>query len=503
MGLFASCLPFICGVHLPDCPLQILIYGAMVGACLPVAKEKRKQRRKPKTHRRKLIKSSGVAEKLAGYLASPSVRSTLRAILLSRSRDDLWKWLVATPPGSSLEVVLSEFREKTPIALELVFTSWICLLAEYLAERGAKIRFGEQLIRMDLYTVVLAGSGGLKSFSYSRMASAISPHWKPNLLIDPGSTAGLLTQLKKNDGEACLWRLEEFGEFWKELTKESHSGTKRLLLMNYDGEPVGKGLKDSSIVVDEPYLSFFGTTVTSNLAAQIPSEDWRSGMCQRICFVLAPSDTDPDRQWGQAKYALLRVDEPRIGREFAKLIQTPVHMEYEFGPDAISQIQSCWKMISSEGDHEFVRRVEFRAFKYAVVYHWMLGKSGNQLDAEDIGWAFRLAMLHLADLRVLLDATEYADFEELLKKGEEYRQKCMREGSSFRPRDLQMRFSRRLRSIEEAKSLYALVCESAHHLGLPGIPSAEQIYQLTGIEPAFGKPKPVVPTTKPTTIERR
>lgn len=102
-------------------------------------------------------------------------------------------------------------------------------------------------------------------------------------------------------------------------------------------------------------------------------------------------------------------------------------------------------------------------------------------------------MLHLADLRVILDATEYGDFEDLLQRGEQFRQKCLREGKAFRPRELQMRLSRRLRSIDEAKSLFVLICERAVRAGLKDVPSAEEIFELTGVVPDLGGPTTRVP----------
>jgi len=483
--LFAGCLQNGLGGGNGIVPLWLWLAGAFAVGGLQFAGG---GKRRPKTHKKNLIKNSKIAEKLGMFLSSPSVRSTMRAILFSRSRVEIWKWLVATPPGSSLEVVLAEFRQRTPIALELVYIGWISLLCQFLAEEGATIIYGDQKIRLDLYTVILASTGSMKSWSLNRMLSAVRAEWSPRQILDPGSTAGLLAQLKESDGKASLWRIEEFGEFWTELDKESHAGTKRLLLLNYDGESVGKGLKAEKVVVESPYLSFLGTTVTENLSGQIPPEDWRSGMCQRIAFVLAGADSDPDRDWRLPKFALLKVDEKKIRREFQKMRKTPVHPAYEFSPAAISQIQHCWAMIGGMGDQEFVRRVEFRAFKYAVVFHWMLGKGSKFLDAEDIGWAFRLAMLHLADLRVILDATEYADFEDLIRRGEQFRQKCLREGKPFRPRELQMRLSRRLRSVDEAKSLFVLICERAARAGLKDVPSAEEIFELTGVTPDPGSP---------------
>ncbi len=483
--MFAPCLQFFFPLGSALDPLWVGLTSLVAVGGLQFTGGRR---RRAKTHKKKLIQNSGVAEKLGMYLSSPSVRSTMRAILFSKSRDEIWEWLVATPPGSSLEVVLSEYRQKTPIALEIVFMGWVCLIAQYLAEAGAGIRCGNQRIRMDLFTVILASSGGMKSWGLNSMLSSIKDLWTPNKILDAGSTAGLLAQLKENDGKACFWRLEEFGTFWKELSGENHSGTKRLLLMSYDGEACGKGLKEERVIVKEPYLSFFGTTVIENLSGQIPAEDWRSGMCQRIGFVLARHDSDPKRDWRRGKFAWLEVDNERIFREFEKMKNVPVQKEYEFSQPAIAQIRQCWEMIGKHGDEGFVRRIEFRAFKYALVYHWLLGKDSKYLDAEDVGWAFRLAMLHLADLRVLLNATEYSDFEDLLRRGEMFRRKCVAEGKPFRPRELQMRLSRQLRNSEEAKSLFLLVCEKAMREGLDGVPTPEVIFELTGVFPEPGSP---------------
>jgi len=380
---------------------------------------------------------------------------------------------------------MREFRIRTPIALELIFAGWISLLAQYLAERGAAIRFGKQKIRLDLYTVVLAASGEMKTWSMNAMLRSIRPYWAPREAADSGSTAALLKHLQENDGKATLWRIEEFGEFFLELDNEAHVGTKRLMLMNYDGQPLARALKNEKINVKEPYLSIFGTTVEDNLSKQIKPEDWRSGLCQRIAFVRARPDPDPARQWQSKDFALLSVDEDKIGRAFRRITRTPVHQEYQFSAAAVREIKKCWTLAAQRGDQQFVRRIAFRALKYAVVHHVMLGKRGHELDAEDIAWAYGVAMLHLEDLRGILDQTEYADFEELLKRGEHFRQHCLAKGKQFRPGELQMRMARYIRGIQEARALYLLICERAHWHGAKDVPPPETIFEMTGHWPDY------------------
>ena len=66
----------------------------------------------------------------------------------------------------------------------------------------------------------------------------------------------------------------------------------------------------------------------------------------------------------------------------------------------------------------FFRRIMWRTFKYALVYHVLLGKAEAVIDAEDVGWAVRVAGLHLADARRLLDGYRLTDLEKVVVKAE-------------------------------------------------------------------------------------
>ena len=103
---------------------------------------------------------------------------------------------------------------------------------------------------------------------------------------------------------------------------------------------------------------------------------------------------------------------------------------------------------------DFVRRVEFRFFKYALVYHWLLGKASKEIDREDVNWAVRLAMLHLSDLRQIMDTVEYAELQDLLRRAENLRVKF---GQNLEPRHLLMYLHRQLKTMQAAEALYSLL----------------------------------------------
>ena len=105
---------------------------------------------------------------------------------------------------------------------------------------------------------------------------------------------------------------------------------------------------------------------------------------------------------------------------------------------------------------DFVRRIEFRIFKYATVFHWLLGKSNAEVDDEDVSWGARLASLHVEDLKFLLDSTEYSDYLDLFTRGVRLEKKL---GPEFSERAIRMYLKRYIRNMDEARALYRLVLE--------------------------------------------
>ena len=382
-------------------------------------------------------------------------RNVLKLIMFARERS-IWRGVVATPPASLLEVVVSEFLRATPIACELPFMATFTLCAQYLCEQGAKIVMSDgHNIYPDIYTLLLANSGELKSFAVDRIMRACAMGgWTPRQIKDAGSTAGLLQEMKDNEGHPILWKIEEFGEFWAETKGEAHAGTPRVILMSYDHAKITKRLKTSELEIKNPCLSILGTTVIKTFHTKISSDDWSSGLCQRFAFVYCPPDKD--RNAFERRFAFLDgLNLQRIADEFKRTCATPIHKEYVFTPNARQKLCDAWELMGKEGiTADFVRRIEYRAFKYSLVYHYLLGKSNNEIDEQDVNWAVRLAMLHLADLRFILDSVEHAELADLLRRAENLRLKF---GDKLQPRHLLMYLHRHLHSMQAAEALFSLL----------------------------------------------
>jgi len=443
-----------------------------------MGEKKTTQRRALLKHQKRLVKDEGARALLARMLSCKETEAVLKAILFAQKRE-LWRGVVATPPASLLEAVVAEFMRATPVASELPFMSTICLVAQLLCERGACLVMNDgQKITPDLFTVMLAGSGELKTFSLGKLLKAFElGGWTPNRLNDAGSTAGLLKGLKKNEGKPVFWMLEEFLQFWKQTKTEVHQNTPRLLLMAYDHARISKELKDSELVIEDPCLSLLGITVVDRIHEVLTPEDWGSGLCQRIGFVFAPPDLE--RNPFDRRYAILDgLNLERIGDAFRRVNETPVHTDYRLTSDARSAIGDAWVLMGKQGiTQDFVRRVEFRIFKYAMIYHWLLRKANNEIDKEDVNWGFRLAMLHLSDLRKLLTDVECGDLQEMLRRAEELRVKY---GDKVDPRFLRMYMGRRIKDMDQARALFSLLVDKENGLRVDVNPPP----LLTGTEAA-------------------
>lgn len=423
-----------------------------------------------------------MSQALRNMLAEGSAGETYRAVALGINRD-LPRTLAAIPPASPLDMVLDEFRRNTPISEELPLFAFVALTAQFLAEQGVYVKIPMGRVCMDLYTVVVADSGELKTFSTNRMLEAITPSWKPNLLKEPGSARGLLDEMVANDGQAVLWACDEWGKFWERTKSESgpYAEIPRMLLKFYDKGAYAKRLKTELIEVERPYLSIFGTTVLKGLENQLRPDDWTSGLVQRFGFIVARPSTDPARDWKRREARWLKVSQKRIRKAWNimtsnnRALSNPEWVLTRGGDRAYGDL---WENLASEGlGQQFVRRIAFRALTYAAVFHIVGGKKTGKIDAIDVGWAGRLAMFHLADLKYLLGMDGSSELEKMLLLGEIVRR---RRGAAFAPRDLKMRFRGKLNSVEETLGLYLAVLRNAAKCGARDLPPDEEVFERTG-----------------------
>ena len=101
----------------------------------------------------------------------------------------------------------------------------------------------------------------------------------------------------------------------------------------------------------------------------------------------------------------------------------------------------------------FFRRILFRSFKYAAIYHVLLGKESDTLDAQDIGWSARVALLHLQDAHKV--AARLGLLGETLALVERARLRGFKTGKPLTARKIQQA-ERKITNADDARAVLAL-----------------------------------------------
>jgi hypothetical protein len=215
---------------------------------------------------------------------------------------------------------------------------------------------------------------------------------------------------------------DEWAQYIKRMDGQSYAEEmKEYLLRLYDNKPIARRTAKATIEVDDPALVIVGTTVEDTFLKNVSLESMLDGFSQRFQYVIGREDParTPDM------FPIYRTMEPDnllpVQLAWAALECVPLHAQYNVDKAGEQEfVQAFQRMF----DHyrsipaSFFRRVMWRTFKYALVYHLLLGKHSDTIDAEDIGWAARASAFHLKDARRLLDSYNMTELERIVRAAE-------------------------------------------------------------------------------------
>ena len=375
----------------------------------------------------------------ANYLAElqrkrDGAKETIKAMLAIKANPSAsWRGLIAVPPSSPLEHLLSSFRRHTDIPLELPFFSFLHLLSGWLLQNRVKISGGGlRGIYPELWTIVLAPSGTGKTTAYNLIAAA-SPI--KSTFPEPASGARFIEALSQNN--FSLWFQDEIAQKLKQIDTPNGplSDIKEYLLRAYGNDKIERSTKMETITVEEPCLGILGLNTQESFWASLNPESLTDGFSQRFSYVVA--EEDPSRPITDFPIYNETVIIKAATDAFQKIQAVALHPEYKIGEEAVQAFKSSFSMLFTEEiPKSFYRRVLFRAFKYALYYHLILCKTSDTLDAEDMGWAARLAAMHLQDVGKLLNKTKLQGISKLVTSAKKIQSKLNKQGKPLTARDL-------------------------------------------------------------------
>lgn len=382
-------------------------------------------------------------------------KGMIKALINLKEEPAGWRGLLAVPPCSCLEKILRAFEINTDIPLEIPFFAAIHFISAWLLKQEVVINVKGQIVRPDLWTVILAESGSGKTFVTSILKHTCT------LDIDAGigevaSAAKFVEELR--DHNKSIWIKDEFAQLLKAISNLGHmQEMKDYLLKTYDGEKIERKTKKEVITIENPVISILGLTVKSTFLQNVSVEDMLDGQAQRFVYVLA--EADPNRPI--TEYPIYDYEQIvcKMHEAWEQIRCMQISKEYHVSEAGLEAFKTAFKLMFKnyqEIDKSFYRRILWRAIKYALIYHIVLGKESDEIDDIDMTWSSRLTSMHLKDAKWLLVNHGMSELEKVVSSAERLKAKFESLGKTLTARDLIANVSA-IRSIKEAQVIMSFI----------------------------------------------
>lgn len=340
---------------------------------------------------------------------------TLLKIGASFSESDLDKYLkiLAMTPEGPLRKVIKTFYNKTPVALELPYFSFLFFLSVWLSEKGATVMIGRKKVIPFVWFLLLATSGGFKTFSNNRIKGN-APINEDSIIQGFKSDAKLFEMLHNNEtkGNKNVIIVDEFAQVLKSIETAGSplTGVKEIFLLAYDGEKIERNTKKEELVINNPTFNFLGINVYDTFLQSLSHESMNDGFFQRFSPVVAsdPKQEEIPRNARAGKYTEIDTEilDITIKEAWDEITSQEVLETYKLSPEAKKIFEAASDEFDSKyqcvGDSFFIRE-RYRMFTNALIFHFLRGKGSEELlDTTDAEYAVLLFEKSLESLAKII-----------------------------------------------------------------------------------------------------
>ncbi len=336
-----------------------------------------------------------------------------------KKQDDGYaRTLCLVPDGSPLLPVIDAFYHHTPVALDLPFWSFLWFVSAWLAQEGVAIEVGGQRVSPELWLVLLARSGGYKTFSadivkkYAPVKDNISGIESDAKLIE------ILADLE-GKGERPRWIDDEFAQTLKKIEQDGSpmSGCKKYLLQMYDGGKIQRKTKAYEMAVEKTKTSILGINVYETFLKVISPESLADGFGQRFDYVVASDPMREPQPRNSKSGRYVEIDRAHLEsvtkKAWEAITAQPLLKDYRLAPAAKETFQEASDLFAekyADVPASFFIRIRWRLFAYALVYHILRGKGAEaEIDTTDARYAvllFRQSLGYISEIFTDIDSGE-------------------------------------------------------------------------------------------------
>lgn len=424
-------------------------------------KSKKKAKSEPEAHQLSLLDIIIEEQQKGGGIVT--------AMLSMKPPSEVWRGTLATPPGSIIENILSEFETKTNIPLELPFFAFFHFLSGRLLHDNINLELRMPncdpiTVQPDIWTVILAPSSSGKTWTVTKIQEGIPEIAETNFRMEGiASTARFVEDLQEHNRK--LFIRDEFNELYKQLNGNISgplAELKDLFLRLYSNDTISRKRRDDETIIENAAISFLGMTVTQSFTSALTADDLINGFAQRFSFIIAHKD--PKKHFKD--YPIYGLNTSGWNAQWKELMDSIKYKTYIADARAIEAFKTAFSLLANqEIDESFYRRQMWKAHKYALIYHILLGKGDQERIGPDCyGWAARMIHLLLQDCLDLLREHGYSEIESKVQKVEALQERMAQEGKTMTLREIVRRI-RAIKTISEAKAILHIIDRKVTHLG--------------------------------------
>lgn len=323
-----------------------------------------------------------------------------------------------------LSSIYDAFLTHTEVPTALPIFGFLSFVSAYCVKNNItyKIPFDPKVRTLDTWTTVLAPSGSSKTLSISQIQNLIPTDVNGEKIITnnfkkangPAKFIEELADLPTTpDGKSQygFWIQDEVAQMFKQVEREGTplSEIKEYLLEAYDHKSLERKNKQSTIKTKEIILTTLFINTFDSYVSNISLESLSDGLMRRFNLVYSEKDERDFTDYSFYKMANLIEDLADKFYTFFDSIESD--QQFTFSKDCVELYQKYFKIYWHKkyknvlaGRENFYRTYMMESFKFAIFYHFILGKKGTEIDSECLMYGMKISLLFADSVKKFFDA---------------------------------------------------------------------------------------------------
>lgn len=321
-----------------------------------------------------------------------------------------------------LSLIYSVFLKNSDIPHALPIFSFLSYLSAFCVNNNIMYKHPTNPASyLNSWTLILAPSGSAKTLSSSIIEKSLPKNLDDEAMIKANfegadGSAAFIAELAKAEKKIDLfgktiqpifWIEDEYAQFMKKmLPNGAMAETRNTLLKVYDYDKAKRTTKKETIETDTIVLNSLFLNTIDSFARNFTEESIKDGLGRRHNFIYAERDERLVPTYEIEK--IISVLKPKFDDFFSEIKTDCI---YTFSKDCrkvydyyfVIYKEKFDKILGVDTNGTFFRTYFQEAWKYAVLFHIMLNKSGTEVQISSMDYGIRVSLMFLTSIKRFVD----------------------------------------------------------------------------------------------------